>query len=48
MARTDWGFIQDAPYRTTVLDPCIKMCSYFPIINDTIAKRNKKVGVERL
>jgi len=33
----------DAPYRTTVLDPSLKMCSYFPIINDTIAKRNKKL-----
>jgi len=33
----------DAPYRTTVLDPAIKMCAYFPIINETISKRNKKL-----
>ncbi|ELU42712.1 Hob3p [Rhizoctonia solani AG-1 IA] len=33
----------DAPYRTTVFEPVGKMCSYFPIINDGIAKRNKKV-----
>lgn len=36
---------KDAPYRTTVLDPSLKMCSYFPIINDTIAKRNKKASI---
>jgi len=35
--------VQDAPYRTTVLDPAIKMCAYFPIINETISKRNKKL-----
>jgi len=34
---------QDAPYRTTILEPVGKMCAYFPIINDTIAKREKKV-----
>ncbi|KAH7107984.1 BAR-domain-containing protein [Auriculariales sp. MPI-PUGE-AT-0066] len=33
----------DAPYRTCVLEPLGKMCAYFPIINDTIAKRNKKL-----
>ncbi|KAH7339792.1 BAR-domain-containing protein [Rhizoctonia solani] len=33
----------DAPYRTTVLEPVGKMCSYFPIINEGIAKRNKKM-----
>ncbi|KAF8739692.1 EXSHypothetical protein, partial [Rhizoctonia solani] len=33
----------DAPYRTTVFEPVGKMCSYFPIINDGIAKRNKKM-----
>jgi len=33
----------DAPYRTTVMDPCLKMCAYFPIINETIGKRSKKL-----
>lgn len=34
---------QDAPYRTCILEPLGKMNAYFPVINDTIAKRNKKV-----
>jgi len=33
----------DAPYRATVLDPALKMCSYFPLINESISKRNKKL-----
>ncbi|KDQ21578.1 hypothetical protein BOTBODRAFT_50187 [Botryobasidium botryosum FD-172 SS1] len=33
----------DTPYRTTVLEPVGKMCAYFPVINETIAKRNKKL-----
>ncbi|KAG9113869.1 hypothetical protein FRC07_007714, partial [Ceratobasidium sp. 392] len=33
----------DAPYRTTVLEPVGKMCAYFPVINEGIAKRNKKL-----
>jgi len=33
----------DAPYRATILDPSLKMCSYFPIINENIQKRNKKL-----
>jgi len=33
----------DTPYRTTVLEPVGKMCSFFPIINETIAKREKKM-----
>lgn len=35
----------DAPYRATVLEPIGKMCSYFPEINKTIEKRNKKVSI---
>ena len=35
---------QDAPYRTTILDPVGKMNAYFPIVNEHISKRNKKVG----
>ncbi|KAH9032444.1 BAR-domain-containing protein [Lactarius pseudohatsudake] len=34
---------QDAPYRTTILDPLGKMNSYFPTINEHISKRNKKL-----
>lgn len=34
----------DAPYRATVLEPVGKLCSYFPEINKTIEKRNKKVS----
>ncbi|KZT40763.1 BAR-domain-containing protein [Sistotremastrum suecicum HHB10207 ss-3] len=33
----------DAPYRATVLDPALKMNSYFPLINEAISKRNKKL-----
>ncbi|KAG8925244.1 hypothetical protein FRC02_009814 [Tulasnella sp. 418] len=33
----------DAPYRTTVLEPVGKMCSYFPTINEAISKREKKL-----
>ncbi|KAG8896094.1 hypothetical protein FRB99_000192 [Tulasnella sp. 403] len=33
----------DAPYRTTVLEPVGKMASFFPIINETIGKREKKM-----
>jgi amphiphysin len=33
----------DAPYRTTILEPVGKMVSYFPIVNDGISKRNKKL-----
>jgi hypothetical protein len=35
---------QDAPYRTTILDPLGKMNLYFPTINEHISKRNKKVS----
>jgi hypothetical protein len=34
----------DAPFRATVLEPVGKLCSYYPAINDAIAKRNKKVN----
>ncbi|KAG9050242.1 hypothetical protein FS837_006914 [Tulasnella sp. UAMH 9824] len=33
----------DQPYRTTILEPVGKMCSLFPIVNETIAKREKKM-----
>lgn len=33
----------DAPFRATVLEPVGKLCSYYPAINDAIAKRNKKM-----
>jgi len=33
----------DAPYRTTILEPIGKMCAYFPIVNETITKRGKKL-----
>lgn len=39
----DGGHSQDAPYRTCILEPLGKMNAYFPVINDTISKRNKKV-----
>lgn len=34
---------QDGPYRTTILEPIGKMCAYFPVVNEHITKRNKKV-----
>ncbi|VDB95921.1 unnamed protein product [Peniophora sp. CBMAI 1063] len=33
----------DQPFRTTVLDPLGKMNAYFPVINEHINKRNKKL-----
>jgi len=33
----------DAPYRTTILEPIGKMNAYFPVINEHISKRNKKL-----
>jgi len=33
----------EAPYRTGILEPVGRMASYFPIINDAISKRNKKL-----
>ena len=34
---------QEAPYRTCIMEPLGKMNSYFPVINEHISKRNKKV-----
>ncbi|KAH9839511.1 BAR-domain-containing protein [Rhodofomes roseus] len=33
----------DAPYRTTIMEPLGKMNAYFPVVNEHIAKRNKKM-----
>ncbi|KAF9452758.1 BAR-domain-containing protein [Macrolepiota fuliginosa MF-IS2] len=33
----------DGPYRTTILEPLGKMCAYFPVVNEHITKRNKKM-----
>jgi len=33
----------DGPFRTTVLEPLGKMNAYFPVINEHISKRNKKL-----
>ncbi|KAI0696746.1 hypothetical protein BC835DRAFT_1414135 [Cytidiella melzeri] len=33
----------EAPYRTTIMEPLGKMNAYFPIINEHISKRNKKL-----
>jgi len=33
----------DGPYRTTILEPLGKMNAYFPVVNEHIAKRNKKM-----
>ena len=35
--------VQDVPYRTTISEPLGKMCAYFPVINEHISKRNKKL-----
>lgn len=35
----------DTPYRTTVLDPVSKLCSYLPEVNNLIQKRSKKARV---
>jgi len=41
----DAGFGRELeiPYRTTISEPLGKMCAYFPIVNEHIAKRNKKL-----
>lgn len=33
----------DAPYRTTVMEPLGKMNAYFPVVNEHISKRGKKL-----
>ncbi|KIJ68112.1 hypothetical protein HYDPIDRAFT_173776 [Hydnomerulius pinastri MD-312] len=33
----------DAPYRTTIMEPLGKMNAYFPVVNEHITKRNKKL-----
>lgn len=33
----------DVPYRTTISEPLGKMCAYFPVVNEHISKRNKKL-----
>jgi len=33
----------DAPYRTTIMEPLGKMNAYLPVVNEHIAKRNKKM-----
>jgi len=38
------GLLQDGPFRTTISEPTGKMCAYFPIVNEHITKRNKKVS----
>jgi len=35
---------QDGPFRTTISEPLGKMCAYFPVVNEHITKRNKKVN----
>ena len=34
---------QEAPYRTTVMEPLDKMNAIFPVVNEHINKRNHKV-----
>lgn len=34
---------QEAPYRQTIMEPLGKMNAYFPVVNEHINKRNKKV-----
>ncbi|KAI0789153.1 hypothetical protein C8Q75DRAFT_766684 [Abortiporus biennis] len=40
---TGLGRELDAPYRTTTMEPLGKMNAYFPIVNEHISKRNKKL-----
>lgn len=37
------GREMDVPYRATIMEPLGKMNAYFPIVNEHIAKRNKKL-----
>uniref|UniRef100_A0A0W0GFG9 Putative Hob3p n=1 Tax=Moniliophthora roreri TaxID=221103 RepID=A0A0W0GFG9_MONRR len=41
----DGGFGRelDIPYRTAISEPLGKMCAYFPVVNEHISKRNKKL-----
>ncbi|KAG6897887.1 hypothetical protein C0992_009371 [Termitomyces sp. T32_za158] len=40
---TGFGRELDVPYRTAISEPLGKMCAYFPIVNEHISKRNKKM-----
>ncbi|KAK7040094.1 BAR adaptor protein Hob3 [Paramarasmius palmivorus] len=44
----DGGFSRelDIPYRAAISEPLGKMCAYFPVVNEHIAKRNKKAQQE--
>jgi len=33
----------DVPYRTAISEPLGKMCAYFPVVNEHIGKRDKKL-----
>jgi hypothetical protein len=35
--------LPEGPYRTTIMEPLGKMNAYFPVVNEHITKRNKKV-----
>lgn len=38
----------DAPFRATVLEPIGKLCSHYPVINEAIGKRSKKVSIRSI
>ncbi|KAK2464193.1 hypothetical protein APHAL10511_003650 [Amanita phalloides] len=40
---TGFGRELEGPYRTTISEPLGKMCAYFPVVNEHISKRNKKL-----
>ncbi|KAG5733667.1 Protein hob3 [Termitomyces sp. T112] len=40
---TGFGRELDVPYRTAISEPLGKMCAYFPVVNEHISKRNKKM-----
>ncbi|KAH8814562.1 hypothetical protein DL96DRAFT_1624142 [Flagelloscypha sp. PMI_526] len=40
---SSFGRELDVPYRTAIAEPLGKMNAYFPIVNEHIAKRNKKL-----
>ncbi|EKM54406.1 uncharacterized protein PHACADRAFT_258233 [Phanerochaete carnosa HHB-10118-sp] len=40
---TGIGREMDAPYRQTIMEPLGKMNAYFPVVNEHIGKRNKKL-----
>lgn len=44
MIYSNWIYIlQDKAFRTAVLEPLARFCSYFPEVNEAVKRRQKKL-----